>query len=53
MGGTLLIKTRFAGDTYVARYEPWKIPGSNKTAAFKTKGWQTVIIPLSNVQINS
>jgi hypothetical protein len=47
-GGTLLIKTRFAGDTYVARYEPWKIPGSNKTAAFKTKGWQTVIIPLSN-----
>jgi hypothetical protein len=47
-GGTLLIKTRFAGDTYVARYEPWKIPGSNKTVAFQTNGWQTVIIPLTN-----
>ena len=42
-GGTLLIKTRFAGDTYVARYEPWK--GSK--AGFQTRGWQTVVIPLS------
>lgn len=46
-GGTLYIRTEFAGDTYVARYEPWKIPGSNKTLAFKTDGWQTVTIPLS------
>jgi len=46
-GGTLYIRTEFAGDTYVARYEPWKIPGSNKTHAFITKGWQTVTIPLS------
>ncbi|MFI5138829.1 MAG: glycan-binding surface protein [Sphingobacteriales bacterium] len=43
IGGTLLIKVRFAGDTYVARYEPWK--GSK--AGFQTRGWETVIIPLS------
>jgi len=43
IGGTLLIKTRFAGDTYVARYEPWK----NSNAGFETRGWETVIIPLS------
>jgi hypothetical protein len=42
-GGTLLIKTRFAVDTYVARYEPWK----NSKVAFQTKGWETVTIPLS------
>lgn len=42
-GGTLYIETQFAGDTYVARYEPWK----NSKAGFQTKGWQTVIIPLS------
>jgi len=42
-GGTLLIKTQFAGDSYVARYEPWK----NIKGAFKTKGWETVMIPLS------
>ncbi|EJL67202.1 glycan-binding surface protein [Flavobacterium sp. CF136] len=46
-GGTLYIKTEFAGESFVARYEPWKIPGSNKTLAFKTDGWQTVTIPLS------
>lgn len=48
-GGTLYISTEFAkDDQYVARYEPWKIPGSNVTKAFITKGWQTVIIPLSD-----
>ncbi|MDR7210277.1 glycan-binding surface protein [Flavobacterium piscis] len=46
-GSTLYFQTAFAGDTYVARYEPWKIPASNKTLDFKTDGWQTVIIPLS------
>lgn len=46
-GGTLYIRTEFAGDTYVARYEPWKIPDTNKTLAYKTLGWQTVTIPLS------
>ncbi|SDS19177.1 hypothetical protein SAMN05216490_0705 [Mucilaginibacter mallensis] len=46
-GGTLYIETTFAGDSYVARYEPWKIPGSNVTKAFITKGWETVTIPLS------
>ena len=47
-GGTLYFRTKFAGDIYVARYEPWKIPGSNKTLAYKTLGWQTVTIPLSH-----
>jgi hypothetical protein len=46
-GGTLYVQTEFAGESYVARYEPWKIPGSNKTLAFETEGWQTVTIPLS------
>ena len=46
-GGTLYIKTEFAGESFVARFEPWKIPGTNKTRAFKTNGWQTVTIPLS------
>lgn len=46
-GSTLYFKTEFAGETFVARYEPWKIPGSNKTLAYKTLGWQTVTIPLS------
>jgi len=46
-GGTLYIRTEFAGDNFVARYEPWKIPGSNNTLAYKTNGWQTVTIPLS------
>ena len=46
-GGSLYIRTDFAGDSYVARYEPWKIPASNVTKAFITKGWQTVTIPLT------
>lgn len=46
-GGTLYIETQFAGDSYVARYEPWEIPGSNNTVAFNTKGWETVTIPLT------
>jgi len=44
-GGTLCIKTNKT-DAYIARYEPWKI-SSSKTAAYTTKGWQTVTIPLS------
>jgi hypothetical protein len=54
-GGTLYFKTEFAGETYVARFEPWKISAS-KTVAIETNGWQTVTIPLSqfkskNVQL--
>lgn len=45
-GSTLYIKTGFAGETYVARFEPWKI-SATRTADFKTDGWQTVTIPLS------
>ncbi len=46
-GGTLYIRTEVAGDNFVARYEPWKILGSNTTLAYKTSGWQTVTIPLT------
>ncbi|OQP60125.1 hypothetical protein A3860_34935 [Niastella vici] len=45
-GITLFFTTYFDG-SYVARYEPWKTSASG-TAAFTTKGWQTVTIPLSS-----
>jgi hypothetical protein len=45
-GGTLYFKTEYAGESYVARFEPWKITAS-KTVAIETNGWQTVTIPLS------
>lgn len=45
-GGTLCFTSGFAGN-YMARYEPWQITASG-TAAFSTKGWQTVTIPLSS-----
>lgn len=45
-GGTLYFKTVFADESFVARYEPWKITAS-KTVAVETDGWQTVTIPLS------
>lgn len=44
-GGTLCFVSGFAGN-YMARYEPWQISASS-TAAFSTKGWRTVTIPLS------
>jgi len=31
---------------YIARYEPWKV-SDNATSPFKTSGWQTVTIPLT------
>lgn len=46
-GGTLCFESGFAGSTYIARYEPWQISATG-TAAFSTKGWQTVTIPLSS-----
>jgi len=46
-GGTLCFESGFAGGSYVARYEPWQISATS-TAAFSTKGWQTVTIPLSS-----
>ena len=45
-GGTLYFKTSFAGDTYAARYEPWKISAA-KTVDYETEGWQTVTLPLT------
>jgi hypothetical protein len=45
-GGTLCFETNFAGGSYIARYEPWQI-SATATAAFSTKGWQTITIPLS------
>jgi hypothetical protein len=45
-GATLCLVSGFAG-SYIARYEPWQISASG-TAAYSTKGWQTVTIPLSS-----
>lgn len=44
-GLSLCFETYFDG-SHVFRYEPWQISAS-KTAAFSTKGWVTVTIPLS------
>lgn len=44
-GGTLCFVNGFAGN-YIARYEPWQISASS-TAAFSTKGWITVTLPLT------
>jgi len=48
-GGSIAIKS--SDGTYMFRYEPWQI-SSNNTAAFSTKGWQTVTIPLSSFRRN-
>lgn len=45
-GGTLCLVGGFAGN-YIARYEPWQISAAS-TAAFTTKGWTTVTIPLTS-----
>lgn len=45
-GGTLCFASGFAGN-YVARYEPWQI-SSSATAAFSTRGWITVTLPLTS-----
>ena len=45
-GGTLYFKTEFAGEGYIARYEPWKV-SANKTVDVITDGWQTVTIPFT------
>jgi hypothetical protein len=34
------------GDSYMFRLEPWRV-SSSRTAAYKTKGWITVTVPLS------
>jgi signal peptidase I len=44
-GGSVCIQSGFSG-SYTARYEPWQI-SSTATAAYTTKGWTTVTIPLS------
>lgn len=46
-GGTLYFRTALAEDSYVARYEPWKI-SATKTVDYETDGWQTVTIPLTS-----
>ena len=48
-GGTLCIKS--SNGSYMARYEPWQV-SSSKTAAYSTKGWQTISIPLSSFRLN-
>lgn len=44
-GGSFIIQSS-VGD-YTALWEPWQVSAS-QTAAFKTKGWITVTIPLSS-----
>lgn len=44
-GGTIDIQSGF-NSSYTARWEPWQI-SSTATAAYSTKGWTTVTIPLS------
>ena len=45
-GVSICFRTDFAGDSYLFRFEPWRISAS-VTAAYKTEGWQTVTIPLT------
>ncbi|MDP4274513.1 MAG: glycan-binding surface protein [Bacteroidota bacterium] len=47
-GGTICIKS--SNGSYMARYEPWQVT-STHTAAYSTKGWQTVTIPLSEFRL--
>jgi len=44
--GTSIFFARNGDWTYIARYEPWKL-SSNATSPFKTNGWQTVTMPLT------
>ena len=43
-GSSMCITT--ANESFMVRLEPWQISAS-RTAAYRTKGWQTVTIPLS------
>jgi hypothetical protein len=45
-GVSICIRTDFAGDSYLFRYEPWQISAST-TKNFSTKGWITVTVPLT------
>ena len=49
-GGSLCFVSGFAGN-YMARFEPWQISASS-TAAYSTKGWRTVTIPLTAFRAN-
>lgn len=44
--GTSIFLARNGDWTYIARYEPWKGP-AGATSPFKTEGWRTVTIPLT------
>jgi hypothetical protein len=44
--GTSIFLTRNGDWTYLARYEPWK-GSTGATSPFKTDGWRTVTIPLT------
>jgi hypothetical protein len=48
-GGSLCIQS--SNSSYMFRYEPWQVT-STTTAAYRTKGWQTVTIPLSSFRRN-
>jgi hypothetical protein len=44
--GTSIFLARNGDWTYIARYEPWK-SSTGATSPFKTDGWRTVTIPLT------
>ncbi|MHA4806850.1 glycan-binding surface protein [Flavitalea flava] len=44
--GTSIFLARNGDWTYIARYEPWKGP-AGATSPYKTNGWQTVTLPLT------
>jgi len=48
-GGTFIIQSGFG--SYTALWQPWQITAT-KTAAYSTKGWMTVTIPLSAFRAN-
>ncbi|MDO6430304.1 glycan-binding surface protein [Flavitalea sp. BT771] len=44
--GTSIFLAKDGNWKYIARYEPWKV-SDNATAPFKTNGWRTVTLPLT------
>ena len=49
--GSINVIKDYSFNTYMAVYRPWKT-ASGATVPFTTKGWQTVVIPLTNFRTN-
>lgn len=50
--GSINVIKDYSFNTYMAIYRPWK-NASGATVPFTTKGWQTVVIPLTNFRTNN